>query len=248
MGDEGKTVTSTQNNEPWSGQQPYLKTGFERAQGQLDSAAPQYYPGQTVTDTTGQTSQGQFDAFGHAQQANELNKYTTGGGFLDAGNPYFQGMVNQIGQAIRPGIDSAFASTGRMGSGAHANAFSSALADQAGKLAFQNYGAERGNQIAAAQDYSAPQAMMGVGQQIEAKQGEYLKDGAARWDFEQNKDANKLAQYMNLIGNRSYGGQQTSTQPYTGNSGMQMFGTGLAGLGALGQGAPGLLSLLGIKP
>ena len=248
MGDEGKTVTSTQNNDPWSGQQPYLTEGFGRALGQLNGNTPQYYPGQTVTDTTGQTSQGQFSAFDHATQANDLNKYTTGGGFLSAGNPYFQGMVGQIGQAIRPSIDSAFASSGRLGSGGHANAFSSALADQAGKLAFQNYTTERGNQMAAAQDYSAPQAMMGVGQQIEAKQGEYLGDATKRWDFEQNKDANKLAQYMNLIGNRSYGGTQTSTQPYTGNSTMQGIGAGLAGLGAIGQGAPGLLSLFnGVK-
>ena len=243
MGDEGKTVTSTQNNDPWSGQAPFLTEGFGRALGQLNSSAPQYYPGQTVTDTTTQTQQGQDTAMAQAQGAANLNGYTVGGGFLDAGNPYFQGMVNQIGQAIRPGIDSAFASTGRLGSGGHANAFSSALADQAGKLAFQNYTTERGNQINAAQDYSAPQAMMGVGQQVEAKQGEYLGDAAKRWDFEQNKDMNKLAQYMNLIGNRSYGGTQTSTQPYTGNSTLQTVGTGLAGLGALGQGLPGLLSL-----
>lgn len=243
MGDEGKTVTATQTSDPWSGQQPFLTEGFGRAQAQLNSNVPQYYPGQTVTDTPGQTSQGQFNAFDQATRANDLNRYTMGGGFLSAGNPYFQGMVDQVGRAIRPGIDSAFASSGRIGSGAHANAFASALADQAGKLAYQNYDTERGRQVAASQDYSAPEAMMGVGQQMEAKQGEYLADAAKRWDFEQNKDANKLAQYMNLIGNRSYGGQQTTTQPYTGNTALQTFGTGLAGLGALGQGIPGLLSL-----
>lgn len=244
MGDEGKTVTTTANNDPWSGQAPFLAEGFGRALGQLNSAAPQYYPGQTVTDTTGQTSAGQFAAFDQAQRANDLNQYTVGGGFLSAGNPYFQGMVDQIGNAIRPGIDSAFAGNGRTGSGAHANAFASALADKAGSLAFQNYGQERQNQIAAAGDYSAPQAMMGVGQQLEAKQGQYLQDATQRWDFEQNKDANKLAQYMSLIGNRSYGGQQTSTQPVTGNSTLQTFGTGLAGLGALGQFAAGTKGLL----
>ena len=231
--DQGKTVTTTANSEPWAPQQPFLTAGFGKAMDNFNSPSPQYYPGQTVTDTSGQTSQGQFNAFGHAQQANDLNKYTTGGGFLQQGNPYFQGMVGQIGQAIRPSIDSAFAGNGRLGSGAHANAYTSALADQAGKLAYQNYGDERGRQIAASQDYSAPQAMMGVGQQIEAKQGEYLKDGAARWDFEQNKDTNKLAQYMNLIGNRSYGGQNTSTQPMTGNSGLGGLGTGIAGVSAM---------------
>ena len=233
MGDEGKTVTTTANNEPWSGQAPFLTEGFNRAQFNLDSGAPQYYPGQTVTDTSGQTAQGQFNAFDQGQRAFENNRFTMGGGYLDAGNPHFQGMVGQIGQAIRPGIDSAFASAGRQGSGSHQNAFASSLADQAGRLAYQNYNDERGRQIAAGQDYSASQAMMGVGAQMEAKQGEYLRDGAARWDFEQNRDSNQLAQYMNVVGNRSYGGQQTATQPMQGNNGLATLGTGIAGLSAL---------------
>jgi len=48
------------------------------------------------------------------------------------------------------------------------------------------------------------------------------------------------------VGNRSYGGTQTSQQPYTSNPTMQGIGTGIAGLGALGalgQGMPGLLGL-----
>ena len=243
MGDQGKTVTTTQDSSPWAPQQPYLTEGFSRAKGLLDAGPQQYYPGQTVADTSGQTSQGQFDAFGHATQANDLNKFTTGGGFLQAGNPYFQGMVDQIGKAMRPSMDSTFAANGRLGSGAHANAFASALADKAGTLAYQNYGDERGRQIAAAQDYSAPQAMMGVGQQIENKDQQYMNDAQKRWDFTQNADQTALANYMNTIGGKNFGASNTSTQPLTGNSGLQMVGTGLAGLGALGQGLPGLLSL-----
>lgn len=244
MDDGGKTVQTTQSSEPPAFQKPFLQEGFDRALFQLDSQSPQFYPGQTVTDTTGQTAQGQFNAFDQAGRAFDLNKYTMGGGFLSAGNPYFEQMAGQIGKAIRPGIDSAFAGAGRVGSGAHANAFASALADKVGALAYDNYQTERGRQVEAAKDYSAPQAMMGVGQQMEAKQGEYLADAARRWDFEQNVDANKLAQYMSLIGNRSYGGQTVSSQPYTGNSGLQMFGTALAGLGGLGQLAAGTKGLL----
>lgn len=246
MNDGGsKTVTTTQNQDPWGAQQPFLKFGFDHALKQLDSSKPIYYPGQTVTDTTAAT-QGAWDQ-GMAQAGNNaslINK-TVNGDFLSSGNPYFQGMVGQIGQAIRPSIDSAFAGAGRLGSGAHANAYASALADQAGKLAYQNYGDERGRQIAASQDYSPFNFMGNVGAQQEQKQGQYLADAAQRWDFEQNKDANKLAQYMSLIGNRSYGGSNVSTQPYTGNSTLQTVGTGLAGLGALGQGAAGLKSLFG---
>lgn len=246
MNDGGsKTVTTTQNTDPWGPQQPFLKFGFDKALANLDSNKPQYYPGQTVTDTTAPT-QTAWDVGANQAGANSsLIGRTVGGEFLQAGNPYFQGMVNQIGQAIRPNIDSAFAGSGRLGSGAHANAYASALADKAGQLAYQNYGDERGRQIAASQDYSPYQFLAGIGAQQEGKQGQYLQDAAARWDFEQNKDANKLAQYMSLVGNRSYGGNQVSTQPMTGNNTLQTVGTGLAGLGALGQGAAGLKSLFG---
>jgi len=246
MNDGGsKTVTTTQNQDPWGPQQPFLKFGFDHALKQLDSSNPIYYPGQTVTDTSPATTQGQNEMMDVASWASDLDRRTAGGEFLNSGNPYFQGMVGQIGQAIRPSIDSAFAGSGRLGSGAHANAYASALADQAGKLAYQNYDTERGRQITAAHDYTPQQMMMGVGAMQEGKQGQYLQDAAQRWDFEQNKDANKLAQYMSLIGNRSYGGSNVSTQPYTGNTTLQTVGTGLAGLGALGQGAAGLKSLFG---
>lgn len=245
MGDEGKTVQTTQTADPWSAQQPYLKTGFERAQGLLDEGPAEYYPGQTVADTSGQTAQGQFNAFDQAGRAFDLNKYTIGGGFLDAGNPYFQGMANRIGQAIRPSIDSTFASTGRLGSGAHANAYASALADKVGNLAYGNYDTERARQIAAAQDYSAPQAMMGVGSQIEGQQQKLFNDALQRWNFAEGADQQALSNFMNLVGGKSFGGTTTSQQPYTGNSTMQGIGTGLAGLGALGQGLPGLLKLFG---
>jgi hypothetical protein len=245
MNDGGKTVQTTQNSEPWSEQKPFLQEGFNRALFQLNSDSPEYYPGQTVTDTAAATTAGQNAMMDGAAASNTLRNATVDGQFLSSGNPYFQGMVNQIGQAIRPSIDSAFASSGRLGSGAHANAFSSTLADQAGRLAYQNYGDERTRQMAAGQDYSPYQAFMQVGQQQEAKQGDYLKDAAARWDFEQNKDPNKLAQYMNLVGNRSYGEQRVGTQPMTGNSTMAGIGTGLAGLGALGQFATGMKGLFG---
>lgn len=248
MSEDNKTVATSTNTAPWDGQQGFLTQGFNRALDNLNSDSPQYYPGQTVTDTTQATTDAQTGTMAHAQQAAGLLGDMTAGKYLDAGNPHFQGMVDQIGQAIRPSIDSTFAGTGRLGSGSHQQAFSSALADQAGRLAYQNYGDERTRQIAAAQDYSPYSAMSGVGAQQEAKQGQYLSDAAQRWDFEQNKNANKIAQYMNLVGNRSYGQASTSTQPYTSNGLLQGLGTGVAAAGALGQlgqGAGGLLKLFG---
>jgi hypothetical protein len=247
-GGSTKQVQTTQDQSPWSPQQPFLMQGFEEARRLYGSPEPQYYPGQTVADTSQFTSQGQNAGMRAAEQNANFNARTVGGDFLSAGNPYFQGMMTNLGNAMRPSIDSAFAGAGRGGSGAHANAFASALADQGGRLAYQNYGDERARQIAASQNYSPYQFMMGVGQQQEDKQREYLGDAAARWDFAQNQPQQKLEQFMNLVGNRSYGGQSVSSQPYTQNSTMQGIGTGIAGLGALGQfgqAVPGLMKLFG---
>ena len=248
MSQEERTSTVSTNSAPWSVQQPYLERGFQQAQGLLDQGPQTYYPGQTVVDQSAATTQGQQAMMGGADTSAALRNYTAGGGFLSAGNPYFQGMVDQVGRAIRPGIDSAFAASGRLGSGAHANAYASALADKAGSLAFQNYGAERANQMAAGQDYSPFQAMMGVGQQQETRGREFIQDALNRYNFAQQAPQQSLTNFMNVVGNRSYGGSQTSQQPYTSNPTMQAFGTGIAGLGALGQlgqGAPGLLRLFG---
>jgi hypothetical protein len=246
MSQEERTSTIATNTAPWSEQQPFLTRGFQQAGGLLDQGPQTYYPGQTVVDQSAATAAGQGAAMDSAGLSNTLRNYTAGGGFLSAGNPYFSGMVDQIGRAIRPNIDSAFAASGRLGSGAHANAYASAMADKAGSLAFQNYGAERANQMAAGQDYSAPQAMMGVGQAQEGRGREFIADAMNRWNFAQNAQQQALNNYMNIVGNRSYGGAQTSQQPYTVNPMMQGIGTGIAGLGALGalgQGMPGLLGL-----
>ena len=51
-GGGGGQTTSTQTvqkADPWEGQQPFLTTGYQQAQDRLNSAAPQYYPGSTVT-------------------------------------------------------------------------------------------------------------------------------------------------------------------------------------------------------
>ena len=49
-GGGGSQSTQTiQKADPWSGQQPFLTTGYEQAQARLNSDQPSYYPGSTVT-------------------------------------------------------------------------------------------------------------------------------------------------------------------------------------------------------
>jgi len=42
-----QVTNTTQNSAPWSGQSPFLSTGFERARNQLEGAIP-FYPGPTI--------------------------------------------------------------------------------------------------------------------------------------------------------------------------------------------------------
>ena len=49
-GGGGSQSTQTiQNADPWSGQQPYLTSGYEAAKSRLGSEQPQFYPGSTIS-------------------------------------------------------------------------------------------------------------------------------------------------------------------------------------------------------
>lgn len=111
----------------------------------------------------------------------------------------------------------------------------------------ENYSDERTKQMVAAgmspelakQDHLDIAALGDVGAQKEAYNQAHLNDQIARWNFEQQLPANKLAQYMPMI-QGNYGGTGTTTQPYYGSgggSGMgSLIGTGV-GAAALGLGA-----------
>ncbi len=48
-GGGSQSTQTVQKADPWSGQQPFLTTGYEQAQARLNSDQPSYYPGSTVT-------------------------------------------------------------------------------------------------------------------------------------------------------------------------------------------------------
>lgn len=249
MPEEQKTVTTQSNSSPWSAQQPYLQAGFQQALSNLQGPNPQFYPGSTVVPFSNQSQQGLAAMETRAnngsptlQGANTYAQDVLGGRYLDAGNPHFQGMVNQIGQATRPQIDSQFASAGRYGSGAQANAFADSLTRQAGQLAFQNYGQERTAQqqmaglapTLAQADYVDPQMMLQAGGLRERQAGLELGDLMNRWNFNQNLPAQKLGQYMATVGGGNYGANTVNSQPVYSNPWATGVGLGLQGLGALG--------------
>lgn len=143
----GKGGGESVNTDPWVGQQPYLKTGFQQAQNLLNAGGPQYYPGQTYTPFSPQMQQalglmGQRSGGSPVESAmqgyvtNSLaqnNQFspgiqslldTSGGSFLNA-NPYLDQMFGQASRAVSdqwkdtvmPGINASFAGAGGANSG-----------------------------------------------------------------------------------------------------------------------------------
>lgn len=252
------TTNTIQKSDPWSGQQPYLTNVFQNAAQLYGSGPWTSYPGQTVAPIQPQTYQSlgleQARALSGSPVTSSAQNYDTNlfsGNYLSAGNPYFQNMVGQVGQSIMPQIQSNFALNGRTGSGAEANAFADALTREAGQLAFQNYGQERGLQnqalwtapTLANQDYQDISALGDVGSQLQNLQQGYINADINRFTQTQQLPYQQLAQYSSLIGNPVMPGTTSTQQPFFTNplgSAMQ-FGLGSLGI-ANGLNNLGLLS------
>jgi hypothetical protein len=200
---------------------------------------------------------------------------TAGGQYL-SGNPFFSGAFDaaarSAGTTFQDQMQQVASNTsraGRYGSGAMgqlqdraAGTFATALTDTAGKLAYQNYDAERarqeaaqgniGNlygadyarQLQAAQmspalaqaDYQDISQLYQVGQAQESYQQAALADAMQRYNFQQNLPAAKLQSFLSA----AYGapmGQQT-TQPIYRNQAANVLGGAALG-GALGGGPLG---------
>lgn len=242
----GQVITQT-NSEPWSGQQSYLSTGFERAQSDILNSPLEYYPNSTTIPFSPQTQTALDMQEARAVSGSPVNNAATqqltdtASGAYIGQNPYLQsaidaassGFTRNFQNTVAPGVDSAFARAGRYGSGLHANAQDMAqanladqLSDVAAGMSYQNYGDERINALraaalapqAAAQDYTDIGQLAAVGQQREAQAGRELQDQINRFDFDQRAPQDALARYMALVGGGSYGGQSTQAQPYFNNS------------------------------
>lgn len=252
-------VTTTQNSAPWSAQQPFLTRGFEEAKRIYESDQPQYFPGSTVVPFSPQSEQALRMQENRAlsgsplqNMASQQQQDTVSGAFL-GGNPFFDGAFNaqvrpavdRFTQEIAPGIDSSFSAAGRFGSNAYAQSrnraedtFARALTDTAGQLAYGNYANERGMQQASAMnapafaqaDYNDAQRLAGVGAAREDMGQAQLADEIARFNFNQNREANKLGQYMALIGG-GYGSSNTTAQPYFRNPAASFLGGAASGAG-----------------
>ena len=210
---------------------PFLEFGLSQAKEQFNSEMPGYYPGSTVV---GFSPESEMALTGIRQRALDPNSLTA----------QTQSVVNQnlMGTnplamaAFKPVIDtvqSQFARAGRYGSGANQQALASALAPAA--LQAQQAAIAQAPQV---QNMDLQQ-LAAVGAAREGQSEAELTDNVARFNFEQNIDAQKLRDYMALVGGGTVGTNQI--RPVFRNPAASALG------GALG-GAQLASSLGGINP
>jgi len=244
----------------------------ESTQQALQFGANRAVLGNPLLPQAQQTVSGMQNTFNPAIQQMQA---TAGGEYL-SGSPFFSGAFDAAARAAgttfqdqMQQVASNASRAGRYGSGAMgqlqdraAGTFATALTDTAGKLAYQNYDAERARQEAAqanigqlygadyarqlqaaqlspalAQaDYADIDKLYQIGQAQESYQQAALADAMQRYNFQQNLPAAKLQSFLSA----AYGapmGQQT-TQPIYRNQAANVLGGAALG-GALGGGTLG---------
>ena len=263
-----QTVVQERNVEPWSELQPFLADEqfglYPTARRDVLERPLEFFPNRTFIPFSPETQMGLSGIAGRAMTPPitlpaeaELGR-TLSGQYLDAGNPFFQQMMQRVAREVRPRIDTQFAQGRRLGSGLHGEATSRSLADAAASLSFQNYGQERDRMQRAVQmapgleqaGYLPMQQLMGVGSMREGLARQELAEQMQRHAFAQAEPSQRLGVYASLLGQNptGMGGTSTTTgpgptgfNPFIGGLGMGMQGLGLlgmfGGLGGLGGGA-----------
>ena len=221
------TQVVTQTNDPGSGQQPFLETGFQRAQTDVLEKPETFFPGSTVVPFDPVTTEalGSIESRARAgsplvSTGQEAIRSAASGDmlaqnpFLNQDNPYLQqnnpylqsaidaasrGITRNYESVVEPGIDAAFSSRGRYGSGLQAEAIDRAqenLADKLGdvstQMAFGDYGMQRqgyeaekarlmqGYEAEKARQMAAASATPGMAAQDYVDPGQLLSVGAAK--------------------------------------------------------------------
>lgn len=180
------------------------------------------------------------------QGAQNVIQQTLNGDFLQRENPGFQQFADRITGDIGANINSQFAGAGRLGSQANSQALGRGIGDALAPLQFQQFQAERQNQLGAAQfapqlaqiDFNNINQLGQVGAAREGQLGSQLQDQLNRFNFAQQEPRSRIAEVLALIGGGQFGQNQTQTSP--------IFSNPLAsGLGAASSAASIASSLFG---
>jgi hypothetical protein len=263
-GQNNKT-TQTQKADPWKPIAGDLKGAFKDAQNIYQQGAPGFFPGQTVAGMSGYTNQAFQNMANRATQGNPLMGQAAGevgkilsGDYLDPNNnPGFQGalsaalrpMTQAFSNEVMPGIDSAFSSAGRYGSGMQGQAYSTAqqdlargIGDVSSNMAMSNYGMERGNMMNAipmAQGLAGEDwkniSMLGLaGSGLEGYDQRQIDAERERYNYDANKDMAYTQNYIGLLGGAPPPTTTGTTTTPAPNPWVTAAGLGLQGASMLG--------------
>ena len=245
MGKGGGGGTQTVNTQtlPPAYAQPFLEFGLAEAKEQFMSPQPQFFPQSTVVGFSPESELALGGIRDRALDPNSLTAATQGvvRQNLMGTNP----LAMAAFQPVVDRVQSQFARAGRYGSGANQQALAAALAPAA--LQAQQRAITQAPQL---QNQDLRQLAQ-VGAAREGQAQSELQSNLDRFNFEQNIEAQKLRNFLALVGGGTVGSQ--SIQPVYRNPLSSGLGGALGGaqLGSslgfnpmLGAAAGGLLGLM----
>lgn len=237
-GGGGGTSTTNQSIDPAI--LPYITYGLGEAKSLYNTAGPSYYPSDTYVPASAQTTSALGLAEARAKAGSPLVSAAQtqmgdviGGKYLK-GNPFLKdamaGAVSTATQAYNDAIQgtrSGASQAGRYGSSAMFDQTSraqqnlaNAIAQEAGRLQYQDYATERGYQQQAsanapqmaASDYYDIAQLQNIGQTQEDYARQKLESDIARFEYGQNLPYSKLQSYLSAAYGAPTPMNQTTTQ------------------------------------
>ena len=240
-GRSGQQTVNTQV-EPPAYAKPFLEYGLSEAKQRYETGEPDFYPFPTTVGFSPESEMALDMVRDRALDPNSLTAQAQGvvQQNLMGTNP----LMSMAFQPVIDTIESRFSKYGRLGSGANQSALASGLAPIAYKA--QQDALRMAPNI---QNLDAQQ-LARVGGAREADAMAQLQSDIDRFNFEQNIDDQRLANYLSLVGGGTVG--SNTAQPVFRNRGLSALGgalggsqlAGLAGfnpmIGAIGGGLLGL--------
>ena len=259
--DKPTTATTVVSNDPPGFQKPFIEYGFEQARNQFDTPRSYYegstvvpFSQQTTDAMAGIEARARAGSpLIGAAQTQTAN--TLAGDYLNASsNPYLQNAMDAATRPMReafvedvmPKIDTAFSSAGRYGSGLQArqqeraqDVYMQNLADVGSRMGYSNYSDERGRQVDASTrapgmaelDYLDFGRLSGVGAAQEGLAGRDLQEDINRFNFNQEEERQRLAEYLPAVTGGQWSTQTTAKPLYPGDDTARYLGYGTAGAG-----------------
>ena len=257
MSGGGGSTQTTQTKQTIPDEFKPLATGLANYAGQV--AGRPYYPGPTIAGFSPEQEAGLTGTAYRGAMGSPVNQAAQGnitdtlqGKYLGA-NPYLDAMIQRTNNDVMTRFGGMLGhNAGYQNSGAQ-EVLGRTLADSANALQYQNYGAERNNQLQAAgmapalasTDYQDLQALLGAGDVRRQYAQDVLNEGQKMYNY----PVQQLGVLQSALGSAQGGGMtQVGPNPYQTNPAANALGGGLLGYGAaqaLGMSNPWLGAGLG---